>query len=186
MALPNFHSHFANYRKRVIAWVEAWAKPHTQSVHRQADSISLKLAEGRHVILLAPQHNVPIVILLLAQLDSSNRDNGFPDRFVNWLREGGDDPMPDAVYAPHLNSLGYGISIPIVDWPIIETQYLPMVDFVFGLLAQLQRCYQAVRDLDLDGDCARVLREQFHSESFIRREVVRVSCIPMNWALAMH
>lgn len=186
MATQIPHSQNAHYRKRVIAWLKAWAKPHTQRVHRQADSISLKLTKGRHIVLLTPQHNAPIVILLLTQFDAPIRDSEFPDRFVAWLREEGDDPMPDAVYASHLNALGYGIAIPLVDWSLIETQYLPMIDFVFGFLAQLQRCYLAVRDLDLDGDCARGLREQFHAEAFIRREAVRISCIPMNWALAMH
>ena len=180
------HCQLVNYRKRVIDSLEAWAKPHRKCIHRQAESISMKLAEGRHLVLLSPLQNEPIVVLMLGQIDSSTPDSGFPDRFVTWLREGGNDPMPDAVYAPHLNALGYGITIPVVDWPTIETRYLPMIDFVFSLLAQLQRCFLAVRSLDLDGKCARVLRDRFHSEAFIRRELLRASPALIYRSLAVH
>ena len=145
------HCHTVNDRERAIASLEAWAEPYTQCVQRQAEIISMKLAERRHLVVFTPLPNEPIVVVMLGQIDSSGQDNQFPDRFVAWLREGGDDPMPDAVYAPHLNALGYGMTIPVVDWPTIETQYLPMIDFVFGLLAQLQGCFQAVCNLDLMG-----------------------------------
>ena len=169
------HYQIVNDRERVIASLEAWAEPYTQCIHRQAEMISMKLAEGRHLVLLVPLQNEPIVLLIFGQIDSSSQDNQFPDRFVSWLREGGDDPMPDAVYAPHLNALGYAMTIPVADWPTIETQYLPMIDFAFGFLAQLQRCFLAVCNLDLDGECARGLRDRFHSEAFIRREAWRAS-----------
>ncbi len=178
------HCQIVNDRERVIASLEAWAEPYTQCIHRQAEIISMKLAEGRHLVVFTPLQNEPIVVLMLGQIDSSGQDNQFPDRFVAWLREGGDDPMPDAVYAPHLNALAYGITIPVVDWPTIETQYLPMIDFVFGLLAQLQRFFQAVRTLDLEGEYARGLRDRFHSEAFIRREAWRASPTLMYQSLA--
>lgn len=185
MVIQSTHFQIAQCRERVIAWIETWAEPHTLCRHFQDDSLSLQLTDERHLIILPCMQHAPIVVLLAVKVDLPNRDFEFPDRFVTWLREGGDDPLPNAAYALHLNTLGYGIAIPMVDWSLIETQCLPMIDFVFGFLAQLQRCYQVVRDLDLDGDYARKVRDQFHSEARIRRASVPVSCGAMSGMLTI-
>lgn len=175
----------ANHRNIFITRIEEWAKPHALSMHRQDDSVSLCLSERRHLFLLAPSQSEAISVFFIGQFDPSHTDARFPDRFVTWLREGGNDQIPDAVYVHHLHGFGYGITIPLADWPSIETQYLPIIDFFFAHLSQLVSCYQAVSGLDLEGDEARAVRDRFHLDAFIRFEFLRMSRIPMGFALAM-